>query len=133
MESLNQRSCCWQKLKLNVRGVDASARFLRGLQGVTDPEEKRKRIGAAFIEVVEEEARRIGEVGFLVQGTLYPDVIESVSVRGPSATIKSHHNVGGLPERVNLGLIDPLRELLTEEVRLMGMVHGGAENTYSIP
>src|SRR6266851_1290104 len=109
-----------QKLKLNIRGVDASARFLKALQGVIDPEEKRKRIGAAFIEVFEEEAKRIGEVDFLVQGTIYHDVIESVSVRGPSATIKSHHNVGGLPERMNLKLIEPLRELFKDEVRLIG-------------
>jgi GMP synthase (glutamine-hydrolysing) len=100
--------------------VDASTRFLKALAGVTDPEEKRKRIGATFIEVFEEEANRVGNVGFLVQGTLYPDVIESVSVRGPSATIKSHHNVGGLPEKMNLQLIEPLRELFKDEVRLIG-------------
>jgi GMP synthase (glutamine-hydrolysing) len=109
-----------QKLKLNIHGVDASARFLKALEGVVDPEEKRKRIGSAFIEVFEEEAKRIGEVDFLVQGTLYPDVIESVSVRGPSATIKSHHNVGGLPGRMKLKLIEPLRELFKDEVRLIG-------------
>lgn len=109
-----------QKMKLNIRGIDASVRFLNGLSGVTDPEEKRKRIGGIFIEVFEEEAKRIGEVDFLVQGTLYPDVIESVSVRGPSATIKSHHNVGGLPEKMNLKLIEPLRELFKDEVRLIG-------------
>src|SRR5260370_9251053 len=117
-----------QKLKLNIRGVDASARFLKSLGGVIDPEEKRKRIGAAFIEVFEEEAKRIGDVDFLVQGTLYPDVIESVSVRGPSATIKSHHNVGGLPERMNLKLIEPLRELFKDEVRLIGRELGGPED-----
>jgi GMP synthase (glutamine-hydrolysing) len=109
-----------QKLSLNIQGVDASQRFLDALQGVFDPETKRKRIGALFIEVFEEEANRIGGVGFLVQGTLYPDVIESVSVRGPSATIKSHHNVGGLPEKMNLKLIEPLRELFKDEVRLIG-------------
>ena len=108
-----------QKLKLNIQGVDASARFLKTLGGVVDPEEKRKRIGSVFIEVFEEEARRIGGVSYLVQGTLYPDVIESVSVRGPSATIKSHHNVGGLPEKMNLKLIEPLRELFKDEVRLI--------------
>jgi GMP synthase (glutamine-hydrolysing) len=109
-----------QKLKLNIHGVDASGRFLKALEGVIDPEEKRKRIGSAFIDVFEEEAKRIGEVDFLVQGTLYPDVIESVSVRGPSATIKSHHNVGGLPGRMKLKLIEPLRELFKDEVRLIG-------------
>ena len=109
-----------QKLDLNIQGIDASQRFLDALKDVVDPETKRKRIGALFIEVFEEEAKRIGGVGFLVQGTLYPDVIESVSVRGPSATIKSHHNVGGLPEKMNLQLIEPLRELFKDEVRLIG-------------
>jgi GMP synthase (glutamine-hydrolysing) len=116
-----------QKLRLNIQGVDASQRFLDALKGVVDPETKRKRIGAVFIEVFEEEARRIGGVGFLVQGTLYPDVIESVSVRGPSATIKSHHNVGGLPEKMNLKLIEPLRELFKDEVRLIGRELGVPE------
>ncbi|HMG76067.1 MAG TPA: glutamine-hydrolyzing GMP synthase [Pyrinomonadaceae bacterium] len=109
-----------QKLELNIEGIDASQRFLDALKDVVDPETKRKVIGALFIEVFEEEATRIGGVGFLVQGTLYPDVIESVSVRGPSATIKSHHNVGGLPEKMNLKLIEPLRELFKDEVRLIG-------------
>jgi GMP synthase (glutamine-hydrolysing) len=109
-----------RKMKLNIVGVDASEEFLNGLRGVTDPEVKRKRIGAAFIDVFEREATKIGEVDFLVQGTLYPDVIESVSVKGPSATIKSHHNVGGLPEKMNLRLIEPLRELFKDEVRLIG-------------
>jgi GMP synthase (glutamine-hydrolysing) len=109
-----------QKLKLNIIGVDASGRFLDELKGVVDPEAKRKIIGKVFIEVFEEEAHRIGKVGHLVQGTLYPDVIESVSVRGPSQTIKSHHNVGGLPEKMNLKLIEPLRELFKDEVRLIG-------------
>ncbi|HEX5702917.1 MAG TPA: glutamine-hydrolyzing GMP synthase [Pyrinomonadaceae bacterium] len=109
-----------QETKLNIVGVDASRQFLSALAGVTDPETKRKRIGAAFIEVFEREATKLGGVGFLVQGTLYPDVIESVSVRGPSATIKSHHNVGGLPEKMNLKLIEPLRELFKDEVRLIG-------------
>src|SRR5215471_5143561 len=97
-------------LHLNVRGVDASGRFLNMLAGVTDPEKKRKLIGAEFIRVFEEEAHSIGAVDFLVQGTLYPDVIESVSVKGPSQTIKSHHNVGGLPERMHLKLVEPLPE-----------------------
>ena len=109
-----------QTMKLNVTGVRAGERFLEALRGITDPEEKRKRIGKVFIDVFEEEARRLGDVGYLVQGTLYPDVIESVSVRGPSAVIKSHHNVGGLPEKMNLKLIEPLRELFKDEVRLIG-------------
>jgi GMP synthase (glutamine-hydrolysing) len=108
------------KLGLNVRGVDASARFLEQLAGVTDPEEKRRRIGAQFIEVFAEEARKLGEIGFLVQGTLYPDVIESVSVRGPSQTIKTHHNVGGLPADLPFELIEPLRDLFKDEVRQIG-------------
>ena len=105
--------------------VDAGERFLSALAGVSDPELKRKRIGALFIDVFEEEARRIGDVGFLGQGTLYPDVIESVSViGGPSVTIKSHHNVGGLPERMNLTLVEPLRELFKDEVRALGVELG---------
>lgn len=105
---------------LNVRAVDASARFLARLRGVTDPEQKRKIIGEEFIRVFEEEARKLGQVDFLVQGTLYPDVIESVSVKGPSATIKSHHNVGGLPADLQFKLIEPLRELFKDEVREVG-------------
>jgi GMP synthase (glutamine-hydrolysing) len=100
--------------------VDAGGRFLRALEGVTDPERKRRIIGHLFVEVFEEEAARLGSVDFLVQGTLYPDVIESVSVRGPSATIKTHHNVGGLPERMRLRLVEPLRELFKDEVREVG-------------
>jgi len=101
--------------------VDASERFLDALQGVTDPEAKRKTIGRLFVDVFEEEADKIGAVGFLAQGTLYPDVIESVSATGgPSATIKSHHNVGGLPERMRLKLVEPLRELFKDEVRALG-------------
>ncbi len=100
--------------------VDASKRFLAALEGETDPERKRRIIGHAFIEVFEEEAARLGAIDFLVQGTLYPDVIESVSVRGPSATIKTHHNVGGLPERMRLALVEPLRELFKDEVREVG-------------
>jgi GMP synthase (glutamine-hydrolysing) len=106
--------------KADLRVVDASDRFLSKLTGVTDPERKRKIIGAEFIAVFEEEAKRIGGADFLVQGTLYPDVIESVSHKGPSATIKSHHNVGGLPERMNLKLVEPLRELFKDEVRALG-------------
>ncbi len=104
--------------------VDASARFLAALGGVTDPEQKRRVIGHLFIDVFEAEARRLGGVEFLVQGTLYPDVIESVSVRGPSATIKTHHNVGGLPERMRLRLVEPLRELFKDEVRELGRALG---------
>jgi GMP synthase (glutamine-hydrolysing) len=105
---------------LRVRTVDASARFLSRLQDVTDPEQKRKIIGEEFIRVFEEEAQKLGDVEFLVQGTLYPDVIESVSVRGPAATIKSHHNVGGLPPDLKFKLIEPLRELFKDEVRRVG-------------
>jgi len=116
-----------QSMGLNIVGVRPGDRFLAALRGVTDPEEKRKRIGKVFIEVFEEEAKRLGEVQFLVQGTLYPDVIESTSVRGPSAVIKSHHNVGGLPEKMNLKLIEPLRELFKDEVRLIGRELGVPE------
>ncbi len=105
---------------LNVRAVDRSNRFLDRLQGVTDPERKRKIIGEEFVRVFEEEARELGDIRFLVQGTLYPDVIESVSVKGPAATIKSHHNVGGLPEDLQLELVEPLRELFKDEVRVVG-------------
>jgi len=108
------------RFKGEVKIVDASARFLKALDGVTDPERKRKIIGGEFIAVFEEAAKAIGPVEFLVQGTLYPDVIESVSVKGPSATIKSHHNVGGLPERMHLKLIEPARYLFKDEVRLLG-------------
>src|SRR5262245_41473680 len=111
-------------LHLNVNGVDASERFLSLLAGVTDPEKKRKIIGNEFIRVFEDEAHRMGAVDFLVQGTLYPDVIESISVKGPSQTIKSHHNVGGLPERMKLKLIEPLRELFKDEVRRVGLELG---------
>jgi GMP synthase (glutamine-hydrolysing) len=100
--------------------VRAERRFLDALRGVTDPEQKRRIIGHQFIEIFEEEARRLGGVDCLVQGTLYPDVIESVSVKGPSATIKTHHNVGGLPERMELALVEPLRELFKDEVREVG-------------
>lgn len=108
------------EFKLNVRGVDASKIFLDRLQGVSDPETKRKIIGNAFIEVFEQEARQIDRAKFLVQGTLYTDVIESVSIHGTSVTIKSHHNVGGLPERMAFTLIEPLRELFKDEVRRLG-------------
>jgi len=115
-----------ERLGLRVIGIDASDRFLTRLEGVSDPEIKRKRIGAEFIAVFAEEAQRLqreeahGEIGFLVQGTLYPDVIESISVRGPSATIKTHHNVGGLPANMPFALIEPLRDLFKDEVRRIG-------------
>jgi GMP synthase (glutamine-hydrolysing) len=105
---------------LNVRAVDASSRFLGRLRGVRDPEQKRKIIGEEFIRVFEAEARLLGDIQFLVQGTLYPDVIESVSVKGPAATIKSHHNVGALPPDLKFRLIEPLRELFKDEVRAVG-------------
>jgi GMP synthase (glutamine-hydrolysing) len=114
------------RLGLRVIGVDASERFLAQLKGVTDPEKKRKLIGAEFIAVFGEQALELqrgeahGEIGYLVQGTLYPDVIESVSTKGPSATIKSHHNVGGLPEKMPFSLIEPLRDLFKDEVRRIG-------------
>jgi GMP synthase (glutamine-hydrolysing) len=114
------------RLGLNVIGVDASDRFLGKLAGITDPEQKRKIIGSEFIAVFAEEARKLADslkglpVKFLVQGTLYPDVIESVSVKGPSAVIKSHHNVGGLPADMPFGLIEPLRDLFKDEVRQIG-------------
>ena len=109
-----------KSLGVDLISVDASDRFLGELAGVTDPERKRQIIGHLFIEVFERQAALLGGVDFLVQGTLYPDVIESVSVRGPSATIKTHHNVGGLPERMKLRLIEPLRELFKDEVREVG-------------
>jgi GMP synthase (glutamine-hydrolysing) len=105
---------------MNIDCVDASLRFLKKLKGVIDPEKKRKIIGNEFIRVFEEEARKIKGVEFLAQGTLYPDVIESVPFKGPSATIKSHHNVGGLLEKMRLRLIEPLRELFKDEVRVLG-------------
>ncbi|PYS98842.1 MAG: GMP synthase (glutamine-hydrolyzing) [Acidobacteria bacterium] len=109
-----------ENLHLNVRGVDASEDFYTVLKGVVDPELKRKAIGGKFIDIFDAEATKIGGVKWLVQGTLYPDVIESVSLRGTSVTIKSHHNVGGLPEKMNLKLIEPLRELFKDEVRAIG-------------
>jgi len=113
-----------RKLKLKVVLVEAKDRFLRKLQGVADPERKRKIIGREFISIFTEEAKKIPNARFLAQGTLYPDVIESVSVRGPSQVIKSHHNVGGLPKRLKLALIEPLRELFKDEVRALGLELG---------
>ena len=110
----------FKDMGLNLKYVDASSQFLNKLKGVDDPEKKRKIIGNTFIEVFEKEAHELGGAGFLVQGTLYPDVIESVSFKGPSAVIKSHHNVGGLPEKMKLKLVEPLRELFKDEVRAIG-------------
>ncbi len=110
--------------KIPLTYVVAERSFLKKLEGVVDPEDKRKRIGKEFISIFEREARKIGKVQYLAQGTLYPDVIESVSAKGPSATIKSHHNVGGLPEKMRLKLVEPLRELFKDEVRQLGKVLG---------
>ena len=110
----------FERLKLSLVFVDASRLFLDRLTGITDPEQKRKIIGGAFIEVFEAEAKKLGEFDFLAQGTLYPDVIESVSVIGPSHVIKSHHNVGGLPDRMRFKLVEPLRQLFKDEVRAVG-------------
>ncbi len=110
----------YKGMGLNVIGVDASTKFWNDLKGVTDPEKKRKIIGRDFIEVFDSEAHKLREVKWLAQGTIYPDVIESVSVNGPSATIKSHHNVGGLPEKMNLKIVEPLKSLFKDEVRRVG-------------
>jgi GMP synthase (glutamine-hydrolysing) len=110
----------YKQLGLNVIGVDASDKFIADLKGVTDPEAKRKSIGKNFIEVFEHEAHKLRDVAWLGQGTIYPDVIESVSVNGPSVTIKSHHNVGGLPEKMHLKVVEPLRLLFKDEVRRVG-------------
>jgi len=113
---------------LNVIGVDATDRFLDQLEGISDPETKRKIIGRVFIEVFDEEAHKVKDVKWLAQGTIYPDVIESVSVNGPSATIKSHHNVGGLPEKMHLKVVEPLRLLFKDEVRRVGHSLGIPDN-----
>ena len=110
----------YKGMGLNIKGVDASKEFLSALAGVTDPETKRKTIGRVFIEVFDKEAHQITDVTYLAQGTIYPDVIESVSVKGPSATIKSHHNVGGLPDYMKLKIVEPLRTLFKDEVRRVG-------------
>ena len=116
------------RLSLNVKGVDAREHFYTRLAGKTNPEEKRKAIGACFIEVFDKEAHLLEDISLLGQGTIYPDVIESVSVHGPSVTIKSHHNVGGLPERMKLGLVEPLRYLFKDEVRKVGLELGIPED-----
>jgi len=110
----------YQDMGLNVRGVDAKSQFYEALKGISDPEEKRKAIGRVFIEVFDDAAHEVQDVKWLAQGTIYPDVIESVSVKGPSATIKSHHNVGGLPDFMKLKVVEPLRALFKDEVRLVG-------------
>jgi len=114
----------YEDMGLNVIGVDAQEKFWHDLKGINDPEQKRKIIGRDFIEVFDAEAHKIKDVKWLAQGTIYPDVIESVSVNGPSATIKSHHNVGGLPERMNLKIVEPLRSLFKDEVRRVGKALG---------
>lgn len=114
----------YESMGLNVKGVDASDKFLDQLEGVSDPETKRKIIGRVFIEVFDEEAHKVEDAKWLAQGTIYPDVIESVSVNGPSVTIKSHHNVGGLPDEMNLKLLEPLRLLFKDEVRRIGTEAG---------
>lgn len=110
----------YKQMDLNVIGVDASAQFYEALNGLYDPEAKRKAIGRVFVEVFDQESHKIEGARWLAQGTIYPDVIESVSVKGPSATIKSHHNVGGLPEKMNLKIVEPLRSLFKDEVRRVG-------------
>ncbi|MCX5813679.1 MAG: glutamine-hydrolyzing GMP synthase [Proteobacteria bacterium] len=116
------------RLHLNLRYIDAEEKFIAALKGVTDPEKKRKIIGRLFIKIFEEEALKIGNAKYLAQGTLYPDVIESTSFKGPSATIKSHHNVGGLPKRMKLKLLEPLRELFKDETRVVGKELGLPDN-----
>jgi len=110
----------YQHMGLNVTGVDAKESFYKALRGITDPEKKRKAIGNTFIEVFDQEAHRIQDVKWLAQGTIYPDVIESKSVKGPSSTIKSHHNVGGLPDFMKLKIVEPLNALFKDEVRKIG-------------
>ncbi|OUD41533.1 glutamine amidotransferase-related protein, partial [Flavobacterium psychrophilum] len=114
----------YKGMGLNVKGVDAGDRFLSELAGISDPETKRKTIGRVFIEVFDDESKIIENVKWLAQGTIYPDVIESVSVKGPSATIKSHHNVGGLPDYMKLQIVEPLRMLFKDEVRRVGATLG---------
>jgi len=114
----------YEHMGLNVKGVDAKEEFYEALAGKEEPEDKRKAIGRVFIETFDKEAHKIKDVKWLAQGTIYPDVIESVSVNGPSATIKSHHNVGGLPEKMNLKIVEPLKTLFKDEVRRVGNTMG---------
>ncbi len=118
----------YQEMGLNVEGVDAKDRFYGALEGIVEPEDKRKAIGRTFIEIFDEQAHKLSSVKWLGQGTIYPDVIESVSVKGPSATIKSHHNVGGLPEMMNLRVVEPLKALFKDEVRKVGHTLGIPSN-----
>ncbi|MFC2100452.1 glutamine-hydrolyzing GMP synthase [Bacteroidota bacterium] len=118
----------YANLGLNIKGIDAKSRFLEALKDVKDPEKKRKIIGRSFIEIFDEEAHKIENVQWLAQGTIYPDVIESVSVKGPSATIKSHHNVGGLPDYMKLKVVEPLKSLFKDEVRRVGINLGIPEH-----
>jgi GMP synthase (glutamine-hydrolysing) len=120
LNEADQVKTAFKKFGLNLLFVDGAELFLRRLKGISNPEEKRRKIGRAFIEIFNKEARKIKGAKFLAQGTLYPDLIESVSFRGPSATIKTHHNVGGLPKRMSLKLIEPLKELFKDEVRAVG-------------
>ena len=122
--NLKQVLSSYENMGLNVVGVDSKERFYQALKGIEDPEGKRKAIGKTFIEVFDEEAHRIQNVKWLGQGTIYPDVIESVSVKGPSATIKSHHNVGGLPDYMHLKVVEPLNTLFKDEVRQVGQAMG---------
>ncbi len=119
-DEFSQVLVTYAKLGLNVEGIDAKQRFYAALAGQTDPETKRKIIGSMFIDIFQEEAKKVEGIGLLGQGTIYPDVIESMSVHGPSVTIKSHHNVGGLPEHLHLELVEPLRSLFKDEVRKSG-------------
>ena len=121
----------YKKLGLNVKGIDAKEDFYKKLKGKSDPEKKRKVIGKLFIDIFQKEAKKIKGVTLLGQGTIYPDVIESVSVHGPSVTIKSHHNVGGLPKKMHLSLIEPLRSLFKDEVRKVGLELGIPEELIS--
>ena len=111
----------YKNLGLNVIGVNAKNKFYSSLKGKIDPEVKRKAIGKTFIDILEQESKKIKNAKWLAQGTIYPDIIESVSVKGPSATIKSHHNVGGLPKKMNLKIIEPLNTLFKDEVRKIGI------------
>jgi GMP synthase (glutamine-hydrolysing) len=118
----------YKNIGLNIKGIEAKEKFYTALHGISDPELKRKAIGKSFIEVFDEEAKKLTDISFLGQGTIYPDVIESLSVHGPSATIKSHHNVGGLPDSMKLSLVEPLRLLFKDEVRRVGLELGINKN-----
>jgi len=118
----------YEGMGFNITGVDATNEFLDELEGISDPEEKRRTIGRVFIEVFQRESKRINNATWLAQGTIYPDVIESVSVHGPSVTIKSHHNVGGLPDLLDLKIVEPLRMLFKDEVRRVGRELGISEH-----